>query len=62
MVQKASNKTGVSENWVQTNGTQFRKADADKNLKKAKQRAIGKQYIRVPHPTLKNTYILKEKE
>ncbi len=61
MVQKVSSKTGVSENWVQTDGTQFRRASADKNLKKAKQKEIGKQYIRIPHPTLKNTYILKER-
>ena len=61
MVQKASSKTGVSENWVETNGTLERRANAHGNLKKAKKQEIGKQYIRVPHPTLRNTYILKER-
>ena len=56
-----SKQTGISENWVQQNSELARRSEAKQKLKKAKQQAIGKQYIRVPHPTLKNTFILKDK-
>lgn len=62
MSQKIKRKTGVSQNWLQKDSTESRRSEAAKNLKKAKQQEIGKQYIRVPHPTLKNTFILKDKE
>ena len=55
-----SKQTGISKNWVQESSTLARKSNA-KSFKKAKKQEIGKQYIRVPHPTLKNTFILKEK-
>ena len=51
---------GISKNWVEESSTLARKSNA-KRFKKAKQQEIGKQYTRIPHPTLKNTYILKEK-
>lgn len=38
------------------------RAEAEKKNGKSKMNEIGKQYVRVPHPTLKNTYILKEKK
>mgnify|MGYP003572676938 CR=1 FL=1 len=34
----------------------------EKNHGKTKMDEIGKKYERVPHPTLKNTYVLREKE
>jgi hypothetical protein len=55
-------KTGLSHNWVQSNSQLARKSDAKKRLEKVKVEEIGKKYIRIPHPTLKNTFILKEKE
>ena len=61
MTQKLNNKTGINENWVQQNSTLAKRSDARQKQKKARQQAIGKQYIRIPHPTLKNTFILKEK-
>ena len=60
MTQKG--KTGIAENWVKADTDLVRKSEAKKKLEKAKQHEIGKNFIRVPHPTLKNTFILKEKE
>ena len=57
-----NNKTGLSRNWVASNSALARKSDAKKCLEKAKVEEIGKKYVRIPHPTLKNTFILKEKE
>jgi len=54
-------KTGVSQNWVKTDSPLERKSAAKKKLAQAKQQEIGKKYIRIPHPTLKGTFILKEK-
>ncbi len=61
MVQKANKQTGIKTNWVEHSSTLARRLEARKKNKVAKQQEIGKQYIRVPHPTLKNTFILKEK-
>jgi hypothetical protein len=55
-------KTGISQNWINSINPLALKSDAEKNLEKAKVEAIGKKYVRKPHPTLKNTFILKEKE
>ena len=55
-------KTGVAENWVKEASAPALKSEARKLLKQAKQEEIGKKYIRIPHPSLKNTFILKEKK
>lgn len=53
---------GLKQNWVKSDNPLVRKAEAKEKLKKAKMQEIGKKYIRIPHPTLKNTFILREKE
>jgi hypothetical protein len=55
-------KTGLSQNWVESDGTLARRSEAEKCCEKAKKQEAGKEYVRIPHPTLKNTFILKEKE
>jgi hypothetical protein len=55
-------KTGVNENWVEADSALVRKSDARNKLEQAKLHEIGKKYIRIPHPTIKNTFILKEKK
>jgi len=55
-------KTGISHNWINSINPLALKSDAEKTLEKAKVEAIGKKYVRIPHPTLKKTFILKEKE
>jgi hypothetical protein len=55
-------KAGLNKNWVESVNPLTRKSDAEETLKKAKVEAIGKKYVRIPHPTIKNTFILKEKE
>jgi len=55
-------KTGLSQNWVQSESPLARKSDAKKTLENAKVEEMDKKYVRIPHPTLKNTFILKEKE
>ena len=62
MVYKAGKKNGASQDWIKTDPIKVNKEEAEKKLQEAKKQEIGKQYIRVPHPTLKNTFILKEKE
>jgi len=54
-------KTGVAENWVEADSIPFRRSEAKNRLEQAKLQEIGKRYIRIPHPTIKNTFILKEK-
>jgi len=54
-------KTGITENWVEADSAQVRISEAKKKLEQAKLQEIGKKYIRIPHPTLKNTFILKER-
>jgi len=54
-------KTGIAQNWVELDSDRVRISEAKKKLEQAKQLEIGKKYIRIPHPTLKNTFILKEK-
>jgi hypothetical protein len=60
MVQKR--KAGMNENWVEAENPLARKSEAQSRLEQAKLLEIGKKYIRIPHPTIKNTFILKEKE
>ena len=62
MAQKIKIKNGVKENWVETDNPMEWKSEAEKLLRKTKMQEIGKKHIRVPHPTLKNTFILKEKK
>ena len=59
MVQNKKN--GIAENWVEADSITFRRSEAKNRLEQAKLQEIGKKYIRIPHPTLKNTFILKEK-
>jgi hypothetical protein len=59
MVQNKKN--GITENWVEADSITFRRSEAKNRLEQAKLQEIGKKYIRIPHPTLKNTFILKEK-
>ena len=60
MVQKR--KAGMNENWVEAENALALKSKAQSRLEQAKLLEIGKKYIRIPHPTIKNTFILKEKE
>lgn len=53
---------GLSENWAKPGGNLARKAAARKFREKMKEEGLNKAYIRIPHPTLKNTFILKEKK
>jgi len=53
---------GINQNWVKSDTALVRKSEAKKNLEHAKLQEIGKKYTRIPHPTLKNTFILKEKD
>jgi len=59
MVQNKKN--GITENWVEADSITFRRSEAKNRLEQAKLQEIGKKYIRIPHPTLKNTFILREK-
>lgn len=52
----------MNENWVEAENPLARKSEAQSRLEQAKLLEIGKKYIRIPHPTIKNTFILKEKE
>jgi hypothetical protein len=54
-------KTGVAENWIEAESAPVRQSEAKNRLEHAKLQEIGKKYIRIPHPTLKNTFILREK-
>ena len=56
---KANNK-GINENGVKTDNELKRKAEARILKRKSAVLDLGKNYERVPHPTLKNTFILKE--
>jgi hypothetical protein len=55
-------KKGIAENWVKEESAPALVLEAKKHFKLEKREEIGKKYIRVPHPTLKNTFILKEKK
>jgi len=55
-------KKGIKENWIEEESAPVLNSKAKKQLNFVKQEEIGKKYIRVPHPTLKNTFILKEKK
>ena len=55
-------KTGVAENWIEAESAPVRQSEAKNRLEHAKLQEIGKKYIRIPHLTLKNTFILKEKK
>ena len=57
-----SKKPLQTQNWVTEEGNLARKSEAKKYREKTKGEEIGKKYVRVPHPTLKNTFILREKE
>jgi hypothetical protein len=59
MVQKV--KAGIAENWIEAERAPVRQSEAKNRLEHAKLQEIGKKYIRIPHPTLKNTFILREK-
>jgi hypothetical protein len=59
---KAKNSSGIKENWLMEESIRALRAEAEKKNGKSKMNEIGKQYVRVPHPTLRNTYILKEKK
>jgi hypothetical protein len=59
MAQKV--KTGITENWIEAETALVRKSEAKERLEHAKLQEIGRKYIRIPHPTIKNTFILREK-
>ena len=52
----------MSGNWAKPGGNLARKSAAKKFREKIKEEEAGKEYIRIPHPTLKKTFILKEKK
>lgn len=59
---KKKEKLSVVENQVNTGEAVNRKPEVKNRLELAKLHEIGKKYIRISHPVLKNTYILKEKK
>lgn len=61
MKKKTDNK-GLKENWIMEESIHVLRSEAEKKHGKSKMNEIGKRYERVPHPTLKNTFILKEKK
>jgi len=60
-MKKKTNKSTLQENWVMEESIHVLRAEAEKKHGKSKMDEIGKKYERVPHPTLKNTFILREK-
>lgn len=60
-MKKANKKKAKEENWVKSDNELNRKSEARKLRTKSAMSEIGKKYERVPHPTIKNTYILREK-
>lgn len=54
-------KKSVAENQVNTGDPESKKPEARNKHEQAKLQEIGKRYIRIPHPVLKNTFILKQK-
>jgi predicted nucleotidyltransferase len=61
-MKKGKNKGAVKENWVMEESIRAMRAEAEKRHGKSKMSDIGKKYERVPHPTIKNTFILREKK
>lgn len=61
-MRKKTNSTGVKENWILEENIRAQRAKAEKKYGKTKMDEIGKKFERVPHPTLKNTYVLREKK
>lgn len=62
MARNINRKNGIKENWIKTDRVNKWKSEAEKRLDKIKQMEIGREYLRIPHPTLKNTFILKERK
>ena len=58
---KKTNNTGLTENWIEEESTRALQIKAERNFGRTKLDEIGRHYERVPHPTLKNTFILKKK-
>ena len=61
-LKKRTINAGIKENWIMEENHRVLRAKAEKDYGKSKMDEIGKKYERVPHPTLKNTFILREKK
>lgn len=55
-------KMSVAESQVNIGETVKQKPEIKNRSELARLQEIGKKYIRIPHPVLKNTFILKEKK
>jgi|GEM_PF-2073137 hypothetical protein len=61
-MKKKTENSGIKENWIMEESIRVLRAEAEKKHGKSRMDDIGKKYERVPHPTLKNTFILREKK
>ena len=61
-MKKEKNTGALKENWIMEESIKSLRAEAEKKHGKSRMNEIGKQYERVPHPTIRNTFILKEKK
>ena len=61
-MKKGKNTSAIKENWIMEESIKALRAETEKKHGKSKMNEIGKQYERVPHPTLRNTFILREKK
>jgi hypothetical protein len=59
---RKNDKMSVAESQVNTGETVNQKPEIKNRSELARLQEIGKKYIRIPHPVLKNTFILKEKK
>jgi len=61
MKMKEKGKTITEEGNVNSGDSANQKPGKKNSAEQAKLQEIGKKYIRIPHPVLKNTFILKQK-
>jgi hypothetical protein len=59
---KEKGKTSVAESQFNSGEQVNQKPENRNRTEQVKLQEIGKKYIRIPHPVLKNTFILKEKK
>ena len=59
---KKANSSGLKENWIEEENSHALHIKVEKSFGKTKMDEIGRNYDRIPHPTLKNTFILRRKK
>lgn len=59
---KEKEKSSVVDSQVNTGEPVNQKPEIRNRTEQVKLQEIGKKYIRIPHPVLKNTFIPKEKK